>query len=202
MMTMENINVSRETMDKLSGFVALVVKWTAKINLISKSSIPEIWQRHILDSVQIFDLAPAGGHWVDLGSGGGFPGIVIAILTQDTDIPHQVTLVESDLRKGTFLRAAIRELELQARVISDRIEKCDPLHADILSARALADLEKLLNHTERHLSPQGTALFPKGAQWQQEDAAARRLWSYDCEAVTSKTNPEAAILKIKEIKRV
>jgi 16S rRNA (guanine527-N7)-methyltransferase len=202
MMTKGDIHVSRETMEKLSGFAALVEKWTARINLISKSSIPDIWERHIMDSVQLFDLAPARGHWVDLGSGGGFPGIVIAILTQATDNPHRVTLVESDLRKGTFLRAAIRELDLQARVVSDRIEKCDPLRADILSARALAELEKLLTFSERHLKPEGVALFPKGAQWQQEDAAARRLWSYECEAVTSKTNPEAAILKIKEIKRV
>lgn len=202
MMTHIDLNVSRETLEKLQGFAALVEKWTAKINLISRSSVPDLWQRHIIDSVQIFELAPSSGHWVDIGSGGGFPGIVIAILTQNTATPHRVTLIESDQRKCAFLRAAIRELGLNAKVLSERIEKTEPQNADVLSARALADLDTLLQFSERHLALDGSALLPKGAQWQEEDAVARKRWSYDCEAIKSKTNPAAAILKIKEIKRV
>lgn len=202
MMARSEVNVSRETKEKLDGFAALVRKWTPKINLISKSTLPKIWDRHILDSMQVFDMAPEGGHWVDLGSGGGFPGIVIAILTQSVKSSHSVTLVESDQRKGAFLRTAIRELDLDAVVLTDRIERLDPLQADILSARALADLAQLMVFSSRHLKPDGVALFPKGALWQEEDRAARQMWSYSCEAITSKTNPAAAVLRIKEIKRV
>lgn len=198
----ENPDVSRETTEKLRAFEDLVKKWTQKINLISKSTIPEIWTRHITDSTQIFSLAPPSGTWVDIGSGGGFPGIVIAILTESTDTPHQVTLIESDIRKCTFLRSAIRELSLDAKVITGRIEEIPPLNADILSARALADLDTLLSFADRHLSPAGTALFPKGAQWQTEEHYARSSWSYHCEPITSKTESKAAILRLRDIKHV
>ncbi len=196
------LNVSRETTDKLQAFVALVQKWTAKINLISKSSIDQIWDRHVLDSAQLFNLAPESGKWVDLGSGGGFPGIVVAILSQDIGSDHKFFLVESDQRKAVFLRTAIRELELAATVISDRIEKIDPLCADIISARALTDLGALLGFADRHLSQTGVALFHKGAQWEKEDQSARGMWSYQCEMFKSTSHPEAAILKIKDISRV
>lgn len=197
-----NLDVSRETLDKLEAFVALVEKWTVKINLISKASVPHIWDRHIVDSVQIYDLAPKQGHWVDLGSGGGFPGVVLAILASEGPDPVKFTLVESDQRKCAFLRTASRELDLGITVQSERIEEIDPLGADILSARALADLSVLLGFAERHLSPGGLALFPKGAQWKKEDQEARKLWSYDCEPVKSRTSADAAILSIKEISRV
>lgn len=197
-----DLDVSRETLERLEGFVALVEKWTAKINLISKRSIHDIWSRHIVDSAQIFELAPERGKWVDLGSGGGFPGVVAAILSEDRQSDHKFVLVESDQRKAVFLRTAIRELAIGAVVKSNRIEKIEPLEADIVSARALADLDGLLYFATRHLRPSGVALFPKGAQWQKEDEEARLRWSYDCDPTTSRTNPAAAVLKIKDIKRV
>ena len=201
-MTIENtLNVSRETFDKLAAFAELVRKWNPKINLVSKNSLDHLWQRHILDSVQVFELADGEGHWVDLGSGGGFPGIVVAILNQEAQ-NFQVTMVESDQRKCAFLRTAIRELSLTASVKTERIEQLDGLEADILSARALADLTQLLDFTELHLNPDGTALFPKGQNWESEDSDAKQVWSYALEAVESKTNPAAAILKIKDIARV
>lgn len=197
-----DLNVSRETLDKLTAFVALVEKWTVKINLISKSSIPHIWDRHIIDSAQLFELAPKQGHWVDIGSGGGFPGVVLAILASERPDPIKFTLVESDQRKCAFLRTASRELDLGINVKSERIEETAPLEADILTARALADLSVLLEFADRHLSTDGVALFPKGAQWKKEDEEAQKLWSYDCEPVKSKTSADAAILSIKEITRV
>lgn len=196
------LNVSRETFDKLRAFANLVEKWTIKINLISKPSIPTIWDRHIVDSAQIFNAAPSSGHWVDLGSGGGFPGVVVGILTQGTATPHQITLVESDQRKSVFLRTAARELDLDVCVRSERIEAIDALNADVLSARALSDLKTLLSFANRHMNVGGTALFPKGAQWQKEDQDARETWSYACEVIRSITNAEAAILKIKDISLV
>ncbi|MEW9920530.1 16S rRNA (guanine(527)-N(7))-methyltransferase RsmG [Marimonas sp. MJW-29] len=201
-MTSEDLNVSRETFAKLDAFVKLVQKWTAKINLISRQSEAELWERHILDSAQLFALAPPFETWVDLGSGGGFPGIVVSILAQEKSRDQRFVLVESDLRKGTFLRTAIRELGLNAKVISGRIEEIEPLNADVLSARALAELDVLLEFAERHLKSGGTALFPKGSLWETEHQKARMRWSYECDPIRSKTNPDAAILKIKDISRV
>lgn len=202
MMQGELTDVSRETIDRLQVFASLVEKWTAKINLISKPSVSQIWDRHIFDSAQLFDFAPDSGKWVDLGSGGGFPAIVISILSEGRGGTHDVVMVESDQRKAVFLRTAVRELGLNATVIAERIESIPPLQADILSARALADLGTLLGFAETHLAPAGTAIFPKGETWEKEDQAARRIWSYDCDVIKSRSNPEAAILKIKEIARV
>ncbi len=202
MMSQTRPDVSRETIDKLEAFVALVEKWTPKINLISRSSRDEIWDRHIWDSAQLLDLAPRNGRWVDLGSGGGFPAIVVAILSEGRGDDHEMLMVESDQRKAVFLRTALRELSLQGSVISDRIENIAPLGASILSARALADLSTLLDYATRHLAPGGVALFPKGAQWEKEDHSARAIWSYDSESIMSTTHPDAAVLKIKDIARV
>ena len=201
-MSRAELDVSRETSESLQAYCDLVQKWTRKINLISSQSISDIWNRHIVDSAQIFDLAPPTGHWVDLGSGGGFPGIVVAILSKGAGQDRRVTLVESDQRKCTFLRTAIRELELPATVVMGRIEDVEPLEAMVLSARALANLDVLFEFCERHLSPEGTALFPKGSSWQSELDDARAQWSCSCEPIRSRTNAEAAILKIKDITRV
>ncbi|MEQ6249547.1 16S rRNA (guanine(527)-N(7))-methyltransferase RsmG [Sulfitobacter sp. HNIBRBA3233] len=195
-------NVSRETMERLRHFEALVAKWTKKINLVSRQDAEKIWSRHILDSVQIFDVAPAAGHWLDIGSGGGFPGIVAAVLAKEEDATRAFTLVDSDQRKCAFLRTAARELDLNVTVHASRIDEMEPQNASVLSARALDDLSGLLLHAHQHLAPDGVALFPKGARWREEDAAARKEWSYDLEPIKSKTNPDAIILKIKELARV
>ncbi|WP_372989082.1 16S rRNA (guanine(527)-N(7))-methyltransferase RsmG [Sulfitobacter sp.] len=194
--------VSRETSDKLAQFAQLVEKWTAKINLISKPSIPHIWDRHIRDSVQLYQHAPIGNHWVDLGSGGGFPAIVLALMSQQDGRQTKFTLVESDQRKCVFLRTAIRELGLDASVINDRIEKIAPLNADILSARALANLKMLVGFADVHLAEDGVALFPKGSNWEAEDVDARKVWQYTCDPIPSETDPSAAVLRIKEISHV
>ena len=194
--------VSRETSDKLAQFAQLVEKWTAKINLISKPSIPHIWDRHIRDSVQLYQHAPIGNHWVDLGSGGGFPAIVLALMSQQDGRQTKFTLVESDQRKCVFLRTAIRELGLDASVINDRIEKIAPLNADILSARALANLKMLVGFANLHLAEDGVALFPKGSNWEAEDVDAREVWQYNCDPIRSETDPSAAVLRIKEISHV
>ena len=201
MSDLRKLDVSRETFEKLEAFGELVRKWNPRINLVSKSSLDDLWTRHILDSVQVFNLAEGSGVWVDLGSGGGFPGIVVSILNQE-ERHFDVTLVESDQRKCAFLRTAIRELTLEASVKNERIEEVKSLNADVLSARALADLTKLLGFAELHLKPEGTALFPKGQSWQREGEEARLSWMYGLEPVPSQTNPEAAILKIKDIARV
>lgn len=197
-----NLNVSRETLDRLKCFEALVQKWNPRINLVSRKSLDDLWIRHIVDSIQVFRSTDKMGRWVDLGSGGGFPGIIIAILAADERRDMRVTLIESDQRKCAFLRTAMRETGVECRVLSKRIELAEPQEADILSARALTNLPGLLEFAERHLSTGGLALFPKGVTWQKEVAEARRHWRFDLEPVNSSTEGGAVILKVKGISRV
>lgn len=199
---LEQLNVSRETFERLQVFEAVIRKWNPSINLVSRNSMAELWERHIVDSVQVFRATEPKGHWVDLGSGGGFPGLIISILAHEEAPDLNVTLVESDQRKSAFLRNAARECGVKCKVISKRIEQAEPQNADILSARALADLSLLLEFADRHLSPGGVALFPKGVSWKKELEQARNKWSFDAEAITSLTEPDAAILKIKGVTRV
>ena len=195
--------VSRETSDRLEHLATLVEKWNPRINLVSRSTLVDLRTRHIEDSRQVHDLADHPvSHWVDLGTGGGFPGLVVAILAADTGSPAHVTLIESDQRKVVFLKTVLRETGVSAQVQADRIEKTPPLAADVLSARALADLPALLAMAARHLAPGGTCLFPKGASWQKELAQAQEQWSFRHEAITSRTDSSAVILKIKDINRV
>ena len=196
------MNVSRETLHDLTVFHNLMVKWNAKINLVSKSSVTDMWDRHIWDSAQLVVYEVDARNWVDIGSGGGLPALVIAIFAKHEIPDRHVTMVESDVRKSAFLRTVVRELSLNAEVISRRVEACTPLNADVLSARALMDLPGLLAFAEQHLKPGGTALFLKGETWEKEVLNARESWSFTIKAHKSKTNAAAAILEIKEITRV
>ena len=196
------INVSRETIQLLERLEVLLRKWTPVINLVSQNTLSEIWTRHFLDSAQLLhyiDEAPR--LWADLGSGGGFPGLIVGILAKERFPEMHFTLVESDSRKAAFLANAVRDLGLPAKVASVRIESLKPLNANVLSARALAPLDTLLNFTERHLAPDGIALFPKGNRWREEVAQAQQKWSFDLEQKPSATDPESVVLKIKGLHR-
>lgn len=188
--------VSRETHERLTAYEALVRKWNAKINLVAPSTLPEFNSRHIQDSIQIFDHVQfPEGNWVDLGSGGGLPGIVVSIYAQKA--PLTVSLVESDQRKSAFLRTVIRELSLQnVSILTGRIENVPPLAANFVSARALAPLSVLLSMVQRHMHQDGTAIFLKGRSWKAECDEARKEWRFDVTSFPSKTDPDAAILKI------
>lgn len=196
------LDVSRETLHKLQEFHDLLIKWNSSINLVSKNSLAHVWDRHVWDSAQIYILGHPCEKWVDIGSGGGFPGLIVSIVGQEKNPDMQVFMIESDVRKSTFLRTVIRELGLNAEVSVSRIEEADPVEADVLSARALADLPVLLSFAERHLKPSGQALFFKGETWEKEVEDARKSWSFDLTPHTSKTNQNAAILEVREIQRV
>ncbi len=199
---MTSLDVSRETLDRLKTYEALLKKWNPAINLVAKSTIKDAWTRHFIDSAQIFDLTPDDTkHWVDIGSGGGFPGLVVAILAAEARPEMKTTLIESDLRKATFLRTVIRETGIQAEVIAERIEKAPPQQAEVLSARALASLDMLLGFAERHLSPKGFTVFPKGKSAVDEINAALETWHFDLQKLQSQTDPDAVILKIRDIRR-
>lgn len=195
--------LSLETKERLQAFEGLVRKWNPTINLVSKESLAHLRARHILDSAQIFALSPVqSGIWCDLGSGGGFPGLVVAILASERAPGLEMKLVESDHRKSTFLREAARQLGLSVTVISERIESVPPLAAAVLSARALGPLPVLCQFAERHLAPSGVALFAKGARFESEVAEARKRWTFDLNVHQSKTNDDAAILEIRNIAHV
>ena len=196
------IDVSRETIALLQRLRFLVEKWNKSINLISKKTVPEIWNRHILDSAQIFYANKKSfKKWLDMGSGAGFPGLVVAILAQDKNIGGETVLVESDKRKCVFLSTVKRELNLNLSIINNRIESCDSQQADVISARALADLPSLLDLSFNHLSDDTTLIFSKGKSWKEELVAAEKTWNFSWEAVTSITNSNSVVLKIGELSR-
>lgn len=195
-------DVSRETSDKLAAFEALVQRWSPAINLVSKASLQDLRNRHTLDSAQLFRFCPdTARSWVDLGSGGGFPGIVIAILAQEARPDLKISLVESDKRKATFLRQAAQELNLRIAVHSQRIETLPSMNADVLSARALAPLVDLLGFAHSHLHASGIALFPKGVRHLDEIAEARKAWDFTFDIHPSLSEAGAATLVIRKIDR-
>ena len=199
----EMFDVSRETMDRLQAYAALLIKWNPKINLVAKSTIPDVWHRHMADSAQLWALAPQGAKtWMDIGSGAGFPGLVIGAIAAEKAPDMAITLVESDRRKSVFLQSAAREMGITVKVITKRIELLEPQNADILSARALSSLSQLLEFAEKHRQPDGVCLFPKGARVDSELTEASSCWHMAYETFPSMTDPDAVILRIGEFKRV
>ncbi len=192
------LDVSRETYEKLCALEQLVRKWSGTINLVAKDTLPNMWQRHILDSVFIAQTVPCASRWLDVGSGAGFPGAVIAIIYRDQ---CSVTLVESDRRKAEFLRAARRELNIDVEIICDRVEDLGEQWFDVISARALAPLPKLLEMCSPLTGVGTTLILPKGRSWQKEVTASRQMWDYDLEVVRNPVLDSSVVLKITELER-
>ncbi|MBS8224900.1 16S rRNA (guanine(527)-N(7))-methyltransferase RsmG [Vannielia litorea] len=199
---MARLGVSRETSERLETYAQLLEKWNKAINLVAPATIPNLWSRHILDSAQVFQHAPRGGTWVDIGTGGGFPGLVCGILAAEQAPDVSFHLIESDQRKCTFLTTVLREVGLTAKVHAHRVEAVPPLGARVLSARALAPLAALLEYAHRHLERHGKALFLKGAQHNDEIAKALESWAFDVQKHPSETDPAGAVLTIGNITRV
>ena len=190
--------VSRETRERLEDFVELVSRWNKTINLVSPHDVPQIWDRHVADSVQIAQSIDGEMDvWTDLGSGGGFPGLIVAIVTPDRFA--RLNLVEADRRKATFLRTAVRELSLQATVHAARIEDVSLPPADVISARALASLDRLLGMAHRLAKPTATHVFPKGVTWRTEVDEALERWSFHYETIPSALRAGSVILKVRDV---
>ena len=197
------LQVSDLATERLKIFVGLLTKWNAAINLVSPASLADVWTRHVADSAQVLDFAPVRrARWLDLGAGAGFPGAVIALLTADTPSPVEMILVESDQRKAAFLSTVSRETGVPMIVHATRVEALAPQKVDIVSARALAPLVKLCALAERHLAPDGTALFLKGGHFDAEITEARRTWSFALDIGKSSTDPAGAVLIMKDLRRV
>jgi 16S rRNA (guanine527-N7)-methyltransferase len=198
---MTDIDVSRETKDKLHLLESELRRWQAIKNLVGPATLDQIWDRHIVDSLQLLSLAPEGAKtWVDLGSGAGFPGLVLAI----AGAPHglKVHLVESNSRKCAFLRHIARLTEVPAKVHEARLETVIPGfvgQADVVSARALASLTMLLEWTEPMLKTGTTGLFPKGRDVENELTEARKRWTFETDILPSRTDSSARILRITSI---
>jgi 16S rRNA (guanine527-N7)-methyltransferase len=194
--------VSRETAERLDRFVALLLQWQRTTNLIAPSTIAHLWTRHVADSLQLIDLAPDARIWIDLGSGGGFPGVVVACALADRE-GAMVHLVESNTKKAAFLREAQRVVQAPVTVHAERIEAFAARftgRADVVTARALAPLKALLDQSFPLLGTSGaTALFPKGENAQLELGEARKVWNIKVNLVPSRTDPAARIVVIGEL---
>jgi len=195
--------VSRETLEKLDAYVALLLKWQPIKNLVGPSTLPTIWSRHVLDSLQILDYLPTEKIIVDLGSGAGFPGLVIASVLASR--PEAcVHLVESNGRKAAFLREVIRTLNLPAEVHNCRIEDAKsalPETIDCVTARALASLKELLEMQTQISKKPCKSIYLKGQDIEFELTEAAKYWSIDYQIFPSVTDPAGRVLLIKRADR-
>jgi len=195
--------VSRETQDVLASYAAMLLQWNATHNLISKNSEPDIWRRHVEDSVQVYELAPESAtSWLDLGSGAGFPAIVAAIMARGAGRKIDFTLVEANRKKAAFLRAASRAFHLGLNVENRRIESVDSRPYDVISARALASLDQLMVYADRFRGEHTICLFPKGRTVEKELNEARKNWKIRSQAIPSRTDESSVILRIQEYEHV
>ena len=190
------VNVSRETLARLDVVSGVLLKWQKAINLVGNATSNDLWVRHFLDSAQILPLLPPETRSVaDLGTGAGFPGLVLAACRPDL----RITLVEADARKGAYLGEASRQMGLASppKIVVGRIEAVAPANADVITARALAPLGQLLGWAARHCAPGGTCLFHKGAKWRTELDEALKEWEISYEPTRSITDRDAVLLRIR-----
>ena len=195
--------VSRETEARLDAYVALLLEWQAKTNLVAPSTLPHLWTRHIADSLQILDLMPNAKKWIDLGSGGGFPGIVLACALAD-DSDAMVNLVERNAKKAAFLREALRVTGGRGAVhlmdIGDYVDSFSGA-VDCVTARALAPLETLLGFAEPLVKNGAKALFLKGQDVELELTEATKYWTIDFQLHPSRTAGDGSLIEVGSIER-
>jgi len=190
-------DVSRETLERLSAYLELLQRWQRAINLVGARTLKDPWRRHILDCAQLVEHVPSGAaRVVDLGSGAGLPGLILALLGLSG-----VHLVESDQRKAQFLREAARATSAPVTVHATRIEQLEGFGADVVTARALAALPRLLDWAEPVLQPGGVCLFLKGANVERELTEARQSWHMQIEALRSRSDPSGVLLKLQGVRR-
>jgi 16S rRNA (guanine527-N7)-methyltransferase len=193
----EIIPVSRETLAKLEAYAELLTRWSARINLVGRDTIADLWRRHILDSAQLRAFAPERvGSMIDLGSGAGLPGLILAIL----GVPG-VELVEADSRKCAFLREAARITETSVMLRPCRIEAVSQHPVDVVTARACAPLDRLLGLAEPFLAPDSECLFLKGERVEEELTLARKRWTMVASAYPSRSDPRGVVLRLQQVVR-
>ena len=197
---MKKLNVSHETLNSFCEYESLLTKWNEKINLVSKNTLVDIWDRHFLDSAQIINHVDASEKkWVDVGSGAGFPGLVVALLLRERKIDCDVVLVEKSAKKVFFLNEVIRKLNLNVKVVNKRVDCIDPLNADILTARAFSELKELIELAHRHRKERGICLFLKGENYRSELDKTLNYWFIDYDVFDSVSKSFGKIIRVRKI---
>jgi 16S rRNA (guanine527-N7)-methyltransferase len=189
--------VSRETLVRFEAYAELLVRWSARINLVGANTLGDLWRRHFLDSAQLFAHLPEGTRsLIDLGSGAGFPGLVLSI----SGVPG-VELVEADARKCAFLREAARVAAAPVAIRNSRIEALPPHIVDVVTARGCAPLDRLLLLAQPFIGPDTVCLFPKGERAREELTAASQAWTMDATFHESRTDRRGVILCLRRVAR-
>ena len=189
--------VSRETLARLEAYAELLTRWSSRINLVGRDTLPDLWRRHILDSAQLARFVPGPAQsLIDLGSGAGFPGLVLAILGVSG-----IELVEADTRRCAFLREVARITEAQVAIRACRIQAVPPQPVDVVTARACAPLDRLLDLAEPFLAPDTLCLFPKGQRFEEELTLAREGWTMSVSVEQSLSDRRGVILRLQQVVR-
>jgi 16S rRNA (guanine527-N7)-methyltransferase len=184
----------------LEAFIGRLAEANAVMNLVGPDTLPDVWNRHIWDSAQLLELAPAARTWADLGAGAGFPGVVLAILLKGRAGAH-VWLIDSLGKRCRFLQAVVDELGLPATVINGRAEE-QTLKVDVVTARAVAPMEKLLAYAQPYLQRGAQGLFLKGEKVEAELIEARKVWHFDSDLSVSRSDPRGRIVSVRSLRRV
>lgn len=196
-------SVSRETFERLKAYEASLHEWQKKFNLVSNASLEDAWNRHFLDSMQLFDFIPKTARSLcDFGSGAGFPGMVLAIMAKEKTPYLKVSLIESIKKKTLYLNEVNKITEANAVIINDRIENIPPQSFDVITSRAMASLKDLLNYTKKFFGKNTVCIFPKGKSYAEEITEAEKFWKFDCKIVPSEMSSEGVILIITNLSAI
>lgn len=196
----EKYNVSRETFELLKAYKASLVEWQKKFNLVSNSSLEDCWNRHFVDSAQLFKFIPKDAKTLlDFGSGAGFPAMVLAIMAKEKTPYLKISLVESIAKKTLYLNEVKKNCGLDVEILNQRIESLPHKKVDVITSRAMASLKELLKYTQAFCSEKTVCIFPKGKKYAEEIEEARKDWNFDCQIFDSETSDEGKILVIKNL---
>ena len=198
---MMTFDVSRETIDRLKSYEASLYEWQKKFNLVSNASLANAWERHFCDSAQLFQYLPKKTETLyDLGSGAGFPGLVLAAIAKEKTPYLKVTLIESIKKKTLYLKNAAVIMGLEVNVINDRAENVPAKPVDVITSRAMCALKELLTYAKRFSGPKTLCIFPKGRRYKEELNEAAKLWNFDVEIKPNILDGDGVILLIRNIK--
>ena len=197
-------SVSRETLERLVTYERLLRQWQKAVNLVAPGTLPQVWHRHFADSAQLARLVPEDASvFCDLGSGGGFPGLVLAIMLMERSPQVRTNLIESDIRKGAFLREVVRQTGVPVEILSTRIEKPETQrkvgHVEVVTVRALAPLRRLLTLVAPFFAPSTVGLFLKGRDIHGEIDEASAAWQFEVKLVPSLTDANGQIAVVRGI---
>lgn len=200
---MEKYSVSRETYDNLKTYQSLLTEWQEKFNLVSSNSLNDAWERHFVDSVQLWKFIPETTQNVlDFGSGAGFPGMVLAVVGKEKTPYLKVSLVESISKKTLYLKEVADKLGVNVEIINDRIENIPAQKADVITSRAMTSLNGLLGYAYRFCKPDTICIFPKGKKYAEELAEAHRHWKFKCRIEPSEISEEGRILIVSNLSKI